>query len=108
MSEISALIEDIKSISTVTSIVITDENGTPVDFQGVDEDDEKAAVTAFLGSGVNSIAGILDLDSFQSMTMSHENGGMIICPIGDYYLGVIVSESKQLFKIELKINEILN
>ena len=108
MSEISALIEEIRSISTVTSVVITDENGSPVDFQGVDEDDEKAAITAFLGTGVNGIADLLDLDSFQSMTMSHEDGGLIICPIGDFFLGIILSENKQLFKIELKINEILN
>jgi predicted regulator of Ras-like GTPase activity (Roadblock/LC7/MglB family) len=101
------LIDEIKVIQGVKSLVITDDSGTPMDFPGVEEDDESAAVTAFVGNGINSLADKLDLDDFKSMSMAYEGGSMIVCPIGELYVGIMLSVTRNLFKIESKINDIL-
>lgn len=95
-------------LNGVDSIVLTDESGSPFELPGVSEDDEKAAIAAFVGSGVNHIAGTLDLEDFQSMTMSYEDGAFLVYPVGSLYIGMTLSESKKLFKIESKINQVLS
>ena len=108
MEGIADIVEEIATLNGVTGLIITDESGSPMEFPGIDEDDEKAAITAFVGGGVNSLADILDLEGCKSISMNYDGGAMIVCPIGDIYLGVTLSEGKKLFKIEAKITEILS
>lgn len=108
MNDITELVEGINTLQGVQGVVLTDESGSPMELPGVEEDDEKAAIAAFIGSGVNSIAETLDLDEFHSMSMNYKDGAMIVYPVGSLYLGIIISETKKLFKVESKINEILN
>lgn len=108
MGDIAEIVEDLTSVSDIESIVLTDESGSPIELPGVEEDDEKAAIAAFVGSGISHIADTLDLDEFQSMTMTHESGVFMVYPIGTLYLGVVLSETKKVFKIESKINQILS
>ena len=108
MDGVVDMLEEISQLKGVNSLVITDESGSPMEFPGTIDDDECSAITAFVGTGVNGLADILDLDDFKIMSMSHGDGAIIVCPVGDLYLGVMLSESRNLFKIETKINEILN
>ena len=108
MRDISEVIEKMIELEGVDKVVITDESGSPYEFDGVEEDEEKAAVAAFIGAGIRNISETLDLDEFQSMTMSYNDGSMILYPVGDLFLGVFLQETKKLFKTESKINEILN
>ena len=108
VGDIADIVEDLSNLSDIDSIVLTDESGSPIELPGVEEDDEKAAIAAFVGSGVSHIADTLDLDEFHSMTMTHDSGIFMVYPIGTLYLGVVLSENKKVFKIESKINQILN
>ena len=43
MEEIEEVVESISGLGGVESLILTDESGSPMEFPGVEEDDEKAA-----------------------------------------------------------------
>ena len=107
MKDIDEIIEEISSISNVEQIVLTDESGSPFELEGLVEDEEKAAIAAFIGGGINSMSNTLDLDDFQSMNMQHENGTFMLYPVGSLFLGLHLKDPKILSKTKAKIDTIL-
>ena len=107
MQWLDGLLKELSELSEVAAVAAADDTGSYLAGMNVDDADEFAAILTFIGRSGMTIEDLLGLDELSFISLSGKNSKLIVHKIHEYFVGIRLSKTAVISKLEAKINKLV-